>query len=135
MKRQGRVSSIPNPTLPTMTDRRRFIASGLDRYFASALGFAVAAIWTTAGFVAALVCVLASAASYASVAVLQRGALDRLRPAEPKHRRSRELRVARGGGDLERPRHPPRRSRATSALGPVLDYDEPGRAATSEYGW
>jgi hypothetical protein len=60
----------------------------LQRYSAAALGFAIAATWFEAGVVAALVCVLAAAASYWAAVFLQptravRRA-PRPRPVRPK---------------------------------------------------
>jgi hypothetical protein len=43
----------------------------LQRYFAAIFGFAIAATWYEAGAVAALVCVVAAAASYGGVVFLQ----------------------------------------------------------------
>ena len=60
----------------------------LQRYFAAALGFAIAATWFEAGAVSALVCVFAAAASYGVAVFLQpaRSArrTPRPRPVRPK---------------------------------------------------
>jgi hypothetical protein len=47
------------------------MSTQLQRYFAAVIGFAIAATWFEAGALAALVCVVAAAASYGAVVFLQ----------------------------------------------------------------
>jgi len=90
------------------------MSTQLQRYFAALLGFAIAAIWFEAGAVAALVCVLAAAASYGAVVFLQPTRTVRRTP---------------------RPAREPVRPRPQ----PVFDsqaHDAPSEpSATGTYGW
>jgi hypothetical protein len=93
------------------------MSTQLQRYFAAILGFAIAAVWFEAGVVAALVCVVAAAASYGAVVFLQ--------PTRTVRRAPRPKR------ELARPRPHPRPQ-------PVFDaaHEAPSEpSATGTYGW
>ena len=92
------------------------MSTQLQRYFAAVLGFAIAATWFEAGVIAALVCVLAAAASYGAAVFLQ--------PARTVRRARRPKPVR------PKPRPGPQ---------PVLDsgaHEAPSEpSATGTYGW
>jgi hypothetical protein len=60
------------------------VSTQLQRYFASILGFAIAATWFEAGAVAALVCIVVAAAFYGVAVFLQPARAAR---REPRPRR------------------------------------------------
>jgi hypothetical protein len=94
------------------------MSTQLQRYFAAILGFAIAATWLEAGAVAALVCVVAAAASYGAVVFLQ--------PARTVRR-------------APRPKREPARPRPQPRPQPVFDaaaQEAPSEpSATGTYGW
>ena len=64
------------------------LSEQLQRYFASVLGCAIAAIWATVGFGAALASLVVAAASYAAVSLAQRrGVVQPSRERRLEHRR------------------------------------------------
>ena len=89
------------------------LSEQLQRYFASGLGCAIAAIWATAGFGAALASLAVAAASYAAVSLAQRRGI-----VQP----SRERR-------LEHRREPSRRTTPSAQRRPPPARDEPCASA------
>ena len=94
----------------------------LQRYFVATLGFAIVAVWSAAGFEAALVCVAAAAGCYGTAVLAQRTTAGRPRPARP---RSSE--------------RPARRAPAARPRRPVYEEPrhelEPVSTAGERYGW
>jgi hypothetical protein len=90
------------------------MSTQLQRYFAAILGFAIAATWFEAGGVAALVCVVAAAASYGAAVFLQPTRAVRRAP---------------------RPRREPDRPRPQPVFDAAAQEEPSEPSATGTYGW
>jgi hypothetical protein len=99
---------------PSLRRRSAPVSTQLQRYFAAILGFAVAATWLEAGVLAALVCVVAAAASYSMVVFLQPTRASRRPP---------------------RPKREPVRPRPQPLLDPEVQDAPSEPSATGTYGW
>ena len=118
----------------------------LARYFAAILGCAITAVWAAAGFGPALACLAVALASYAAVALVQRGSLGRLlRQSRDTPGRIAKTSSSRGRARSSVPR-PKRRAGTTTRrpppkrlAQPSLDYElesaEPVLSGPGPYGW
>lgn len=115
------------------------MAEQLARYFAAAVGLAVTTVWSFAGFVSALTCLLVAGVCFGATAIWQRG-----RILEMSKRKLANLQVERSHG--VRPRRAPvrtakrkKRVRPRAAqTGATADYRELASTesvASAQYGW
>jgi hypothetical protein len=118
------------------------VGEQLARYFAAAVGLAVTTVWSFAGFVSALTCLLVAGVCFGATAIWQRGVHGRI--LEMSKRKLANLQVERSHG--VRPRRAPvrtaerqkrvrPRAAQTAATADYRELASTESVASAQYGW